>query len=369
MELEVMILRLKHLFLIIILVLAVFITGCIGGNNEDKDPVTDVNNGNGENNGLDSFEYLNLSMNELLENPEGYLGKPVEITDAMVTARLTGNRYIINDNTTNYSIILSYTLAGEMFQIENILHVKGIFEQHHQGYWQVRVRNITTDTANYMGTWTTGALHQVSNMCSLFEAMGLTSQQFIEQLQAAFGETGMNNNGQSTFIDEDIGTIVLSNLVGVSIEEGDTVEARGILRYNPKGDYWDMEIRNDTGDYIKIVSKAPFLNYTIVVLTDLLSDADTFNGSNVEIFNVSILKIEQIQGGLKLNITDTSSADDLILLIPEGTDSPNDLSENDTVNIRGHFRNDQGGWHIYIRDNEVDWVKKNFQTEIILINE
>ena len=156
-----------------------------------------------------------------------------------------------------------------------------------------------------------------------------------------------------------------------SLYVGSVVRVYGIINkyYFGEGYYWEILIRDGSGDRVDIVKLEPEEEYVWVNVSMLISDPESYNNTLVQIHDAIVVYIYWDQtGGLnytkRIKIRDNNSAynETLTVYIGDETKYLYNISVGCHINVYGKFQlyiNKEGEriWEVYIRHSSLDHIE------------
>jgi len=331
--------------------------------------------------GSETITYEEKTVKELLENPESFNGLLVRVENAVVTDKESFYKFHISDSTTSDSLfVYNDGLFLKSFKEGDTIDIQGEFIKYNND-WELKLRNNTDDGITYVveGNGSDDDKYDSHTVSELLgDAEGFNGD-LVEVKGAKVSWTDSNNDAERTLfgiVDSTRGVsleVVAFNKVSAAdvakILPGAIVDVKGKFSYydqdkdNVKDDDEDWQIvvsqYSDT-DSVVIVDEAPDISYEKKTVKELLDNPETYNETDVKIDGATIVTLEVRSSGLKINISDSSGIDTLVLFIPEDAEYTSGIAVNDTINIWGQFKwwAPSEYWEMVLRENGQDKVEK-----------
>ena len=317
-------------------------------NTDDKVTVT----------GTESVTYTTITINELLTNAESSIGLLIAIKDAEVTDKESFYKFHISDDTSSDKLfVYNDGLFLQSFKKGDTIDIQGEFMKYNDE-WELKLRNNTDDGITKV-TGGSGGDDETYDTHTVAELLGDTASYQDKPVKVENAEVTYVKDSWSFKISDSSTEDELTVYGGsTTVNVGDNVKVQGQFFYYDSGGYWEIKIRKDTKDSVTVISEAAPITYTTLTISELLGTPETYNGTDVKVESATIVTLDKRDTYLKINITDSSSSDTLILYIPNDADHPTGLAVNDIVNVQGEFKWWYSGyWEIAIRTNEQDKVE------------
>ncbi len=298
---------------------------------------------------LSKPKYENVSVDDLLSNASKYNGTNVHSWGVI--------SWMYHNSTSNFTMFGLFYNGSEIkvvaFNGSNLDDIKegyhaevyGQFTEY-KGEWEIKIRPHSADHAvgtpqNYTDVNITAILKAPENYNNTLVHVPFAVITYVYNATKLFY---VSNSSANT---EDISVFVQNGAHIDTIYKGADVEIWGMVsQYRNK---WEIKIRNDTNDTVKVINK---INYVDVNITSLLSNASKYNGTNVHIPNATVVGVKYSYLFWISNSTNNSKD---IAVFAKGAEVPN-LGRGDTVEIYGNVSYHNGSYEIKVRSGTPDKV-------------
>lgn len=310
--------------------------------------------------GSETVTYKEMTVKELLENPDSFNGLLVKIKDATVTTEYLGGKFNISDDSTSDNLLVfkEYGANAPHITLNDKIDIMGEFMKFYD--WQVKVRKESDDKITVVGE--TVDTYEEVTLAKLVGDPDAYENKFVRVADATVEAGGVN--WKFNISDGSGNTIVVytekfADGGIVSISEGDNVEVKGQVTYYET--YWQIKIRKNTDDKITKLSSGEPTEYTYLG-TDIATLLDNATNTQYRDKSVKLMGVVVVTKSSNYNyifgVNDTAGPFNINLTVYG--QEVDDLAVNDTVNVYGLFEwyGDKGYWEIKIRKNSTDKVEK-----------
>ena len=297
--------------------------------------------------------YINTSIATLLSNPNNYENKSVHTWGIIA--------WLYQNKSSNFTLFGLYWNGSEIkvvgFNGSNVGYLQegyyadvyGEFTSYN-GSWEIKIRPNSYDKViakpqEYMDVNITNILNNPENYNNTLVHVPYAK---VKNVYASwlFWVSNSTENEQDITIYVEIGGVVNG-----SPYFGSTVEIWGMVtEYNGS---WEIKIRNATEDRVDVVSS---VNYTIVSMDELLTNASDYNNTLVYVPRAVVVSVYNASWLFWVS-NDTSNSEDMSVYVEKGANITAEVYVGAQVRIWGMVTQYNGEWEIKIRANTEDNVE------------
>ncbi len=305
--------------------------------------------------------YANITVETLLSDPlkynntcvyvKGVVADRGKYSNSSWTANLSNYVYFYISDNFGYHALDVFVTGGterpEKLNNSDIVEIKGIFKEY-RGSWEIYVSG--DDWVRYIGGKGNFSYYTL-NYSEFAGNENYYNLSFVN-LTGTVVDVGVSylfkigNATHNTTVYVERGGVIEG-----AVLEGAVVQVCGLVtRYN--GD-WEIKVRNGTTDYVEVISEPP-INYTTVNITELLTNASSYNGTSVYVpWSVCV----SVYANWLFWVSNSSTnSDDLSVYVEPGGTVNGTVFVGAKLEIWGVVTIYNGQWEIKIRNGTSDGV-------------
>jgi len=245
-----------------------------------------------------SGTYTQVTVSELLNNPDAYLNKSVELSGVVYAYKVHWNAsnasdyvsfYVVDNNgVRGLNVYATYNATRPVsVAYGDLLHIKGKFEIYNNAYEIYVGKNTTPDLIEKTGSGGVNSYQSYTNINTLFASTVVANSSFVslkdlvvDYVYASYKFTVRDNSSsQNITIYAEYGANV------PSVSAGMYVNVSGWFTWYSSGSYWEIVIRNASSDAVEAYTQSP---YTQVSVSALLANPAGYNNTEVYIHNAYV---------------------------------------------------------------------------------
>ncbi|MGB9635870.1 MAG: PKD domain-containing protein, partial [Thermoplasmata archaeon] len=304
-------------------------------------------------------EYQNVTVNELLTNPQNYLEKKVRLNGCIVAdmgyypGNLTNSTtfYVVDDAGIKGLNIYTQPNATRPATINynEKLVIKGTFTTYKEAF-ELKVSAGTPDSVESLGTYGKNSYENYT-VSSLLANAGNANYSFVKIDNAVVD--WVNKSYKYTITDVGGGAnITVYCEFGANapyVSSGDNISVQGWFKYYSKEGVWEITVRNGTEDKVELKGVA----YTRVTVNELLTNPGSYLNKSVELTDVVYAyrvhwNASNLSEYASFYVIDNGGTKGLNVFATSNATRPAVVAYGDLLHIKGKFEIYNNAYEVYV---------------------